>query len=118
VSLGPLPRARAAQYPGGVSPAVIAIGLTLLALPVAAVVLALREGRTRLVMPGPWLLLVIVLLVVGLVIAPRLLGITFLFLPLLWIRRPRPEDRERRPEDEWGQERDAPDPWDPWDGDR
>lgn len=101
------------------SPAVIAIGLTLLALLVAALVIGLREGRTRLVMPGPLLLLVIVLLVVGLVIAPRLLGITFLFLPLLWIRRPRPHDREheRRREDSWG-ERDTSDPWDPWDGDR
>lgn len=111
---------REAGYPGGVSPAVIAIGLTLLALLVAALVIGLREGRTRLVMPGPLLLLVIVLLVVGLVIAPRLLGITFLFLPLLWIRRPRGSDgraHERRREDEWG-ERDASDPWDPWDGDR
>lgn len=100
------------------SPAVIAIGLTLLALLVAALVIGLREGRARLVMPGPLFLLVIVLLVVGLVIAPRLLGITFLFLPLLWIRRPRgSDDRDRRREDEWGG-RDASDPWDPWDGDR
>lgn len=102
------------------SPAVIAIGLTLLALLVAALVIGLREGRTRLVMPGPLLLLVIVLLLVGLVIAPRLLGITFLFLPLLWIRRPRrPDDRareHRREEERDG--RDASDPWDPWDGDR
>lgn len=102
------------------SPAVIAIGLTLLALLVAAVVLALREGRTRLAIPGgPWLLLVIALLVLGLVVAPRLLGIVFLFLPLLWISRPRPHGREgeRHREDEWG-ERDTRDPWDPWDGDR
>jgi hypothetical protein len=101
-----------------VSPAVIAIGLTLLALLVAAVVLALREGRTRLVMPGPLLVLVIVLLVLGLVIAPRLLGITFVFLPLLWIRRPRPRGSDRAREEEWGGERDASDPWDPWDGER
>lgn len=99
------------------SPAAIAIGLTLLALLVAALVLGLREGRTRLVMPGPWLLLVIALLVLGLVVAPRLLGITFLFLPLLWIHRPRPRERERRREDEWD-ERDTSDPWDPWEGDR
>jgi hypothetical protein len=104
-----------------VSPAVIAIGLTLLALLIAAVVFALREGRVRLVMPAPWLLLVVALLVLGLVVAPRLLGIVFLFLPLLWIYRPRhrdgERDGERRREEEWG-ERDASDPWDPWDGDR
>jgi hypothetical protein len=32
-----------------------------------------------------WLGIVIVLAVVGLFVAPRLLGITFLFLPLIWI---------------------------------
>lgn len=98
------------------SPAFIAIGLTLLALLVAAVMLALRgELRTRLMIPKPWLLLVIVLLVLGLVVAPRLLGITFLFLPLLWIRRPRPRERGREREDDRG-EHDRW--WDPWGWDR
>lgn len=98
------------------NPAVVAIGLTLLALLVAGVILNLRrERRTRLFMPPPLLLAVVVLLVLGLVIAPRLFGFAFLFLPLLWIRRPRPGGREA--EDEEGRE--GRDPWwDPWDGDR
>ncbi len=97
------------------NPAVIAIGVTLLVLLVAAIVLGLRgERRTRLWMPAPLLVLVVVLAVLGLVVAPRLFGFVFLFLPLLWIRR-----GPARGEREAGEEREERDPWwDPWDGER
>ena len=44
-----------------------------------------RLGRS----PSPWILLTVLLLLLGVVVAPRLLGVTFVFLPLLWMRRRR-----------------------------
>jgi hypothetical protein len=41
-----------------------------------------------------WLIVCGVLLVVGLVVAPRLLGFTFLLLPFIWIGGRRRERRE------------------------
>jgi hypothetical protein len=44
-----------------------------------------RLGRS----PSPWVALTVLLLLLGVVVAPRLLGVTFVFLPLLWMHRRR-----------------------------
>lgn len=100
------------------SPAVIAIGLTLVVLALGAVVFALTDGaparvgaQRALGLPVPWLLLAAILLVLGIVVTPRLLGFAFLFLPMIWSRRSRGprgsarpggplDERERDPHDE------------------
>jgi len=59
---------------------------------VVAVVLAMRnpaQGGIRATVPGPWLAVTLVLLFLGLFVAPRLLGFTFLLLPFLLVIRPR-----------------------------
>jgi len=87
-----------------VSPAFIAIGLTLVVLAVVAAVLALTDGgplrgagRRPLPVPAPWIAFGALLLVLGIVIMPRLLGFTFLFLPLIWSRRARRPQGPRGP---------------------
>lgn len=69
-----------------------------------ALVLALRRagvaapGRPWWGNPGVWIGLASVSILVGLFVFPRLLGFTFLFIPLIWIRslRRRPEDDGNR----------------------
>lgn len=66
----------------------LALILVPAALFIAAVVavLAIRSsGGARAMVPVPWLALTLVLLILGLFVAPRLLGFTFVFLPFLWI---------------------------------
>ncbi len=50
--------------------------------------------------PAYWLVLTAIFLVLGLFVAPRILGGIFLFLPFVWMRgsRPRPS-RRARPQD-------------------
>jgi hypothetical protein len=62
-------------------------------------------ARTRPVIE-PWMAITAALLIAGIVIAPRLIGVTFLFLPLLFGRRrrwgpggPRPGNRGPRHDD-------------------
>ncbi len=75
---------------------------------VIGVVLTLREralepvagGRPSAVRPlwgtpGLWVAVCAVLLLLGLFVAPRLLGGVFLFLPFVWVRRGRRRDRDR-----------------------
>lgn len=77
------------------SPAFIAIGVTIVVLAVGGAILALteggplRSGGRPLPVPAPWIVLGALLLVLGIVLVPRLLGFTILFLPLIWSRRAR-----------------------------
>jgi len=48
----------------------------------------------------PWMVVTAALLIAGLVIAPRLFGITFLLLPFLFGGRRRPPQRPNRPGDD------------------
>ena len=100
------------------SPAVISVAVTLVVVAVVGAVVALTGGgplrgpnRKALPIPAPWLALGAVLLVLGVVVMPRLLGFMFLLLPMIWsrtARRPRGpggpggagSDRERDPFDE------------------
>lgn len=98
------------------SPAFIAIAVTLVVVAVVGAVVALTDGgpraagRRALPVPASWIAVGAVLLVVGVVLMPRLLGFTFLFLPLIWSRRARgsrgrgpngpADERERDPFDE------------------
>lgn len=57
---------------------------------VVIAVLALRGGGGTRARPAfafsvGWVALTVVLLLVGLFVAPRLLGFTFLFLPFIWL---------------------------------
>ena len=89
-----------------------------------ALVLALRNGRVaepaRPVWsyPGLWIALSTVFVLLGVVVFPRLLGFTFVFLPLIWMRgfgrRREPQQRSRHEDDPW---RDEDDRW-PSDEDR
>jgi hypothetical protein len=63
---------------------------------------ARARRRTRL---EPWMVAGVALFLAGVVVAPRLLGFTFLFLPLLWGRRRRGPDRDQQD----GRERQDPD---------
>jgi hypothetical protein len=89
-----------------------------------ALVLALRNGRVAgLGGPwwgyrGAWIAISTVLLLLGVMVFPRLLGFTFVFLPLIWMRgfgrRRDPQDRGRYEDDP---RRDDDDRW-PSDDDR
>ena len=89
-----------------------------------ALVLAFRSGRVaepgrRLwTYPGAWIALSTVFVLLGVMVFPRLLGFTFVFLPLIWMRgfgrRREPQERRRRRDDPW---RDEDDRW-PSDDDR
>lgn len=75
----------------------LALILVPAALFVAAVVavLAIRSsGGIRATVPVPWLALTVVLLILGLFVAPRLLGFTFILLPFLLVIRPRRRGRQ------------------------
>jgi hypothetical protein len=92
-----------------VSPALIAVAITALTVAVGAIVLGRAahrgpspsgESRPWWGAPGPWIAASAVLLVLGLVVFPRLLGFVVLFLPFVWMRRARrPTGWDRRPED-------------------
>jgi hypothetical protein len=102
-------------------PAVLFIGAAIL-------VLSLSNGRrlepTRpwWSYPGMWIALSTVFVLVGITVFPRLLGFTFVFLPLVWMRgfggrRGRDSRSEhRRPDDEDHWPTDHDDRWRP-DGD-
>jgi hypothetical protein len=48
----------------------------------------MRAARRRpLPVPAPWIALGALVLLLGVVIMPRILGFTFLFLPMIWSRR-------------------------------
>lgn len=91
------------------SPALIAVVITALAVAVGAVALGrgARRGRSPSgesrpwwSSPGPWVVASAVLLLLGLVVFPRLLGFVVLLLPFVWMRRSgRPAGWDRRPED-------------------
>lgn len=82
------------------SPAFIAIAVTIVVVALGAAIVALtdggplRTGGRALPVPAPWIAVGALLLILGVVLMPRLLGFTFLFLPLIWSRRAR---RPRRP---------------------
>lgn len=71
------------------SPAVIAIGVTAAVVLIGVAVALLRDAgaRSGLRVPVPWVAAGVVLLLIGVVLAPRLFGFTFLFLPLFLSRR-------------------------------
>jgi hypothetical protein len=89
-----------------------------------ALVLALRSGRVvepgrpLWSYPGAWIAISTVFVLLGVMVFPRLLGFTFVFLPLIWMRgfgrRREPQDRSRHEDDPW---RDEDDRW-PSDDDR
>lgn len=92
------------------SPALIAVLLTALAL-AAAVPLLSRSvsrgsdgaGPTRPLWASPavWIGASVALLLLGVMVFPRLLGFTFLLLPFIWMRSGgrRPGSRPREPEE-------------------
>lgn len=97
------------------SPAFIAIGVTVVVVAVAGTVVALTDDgpmrgtrRRALPVPAPWIAMGAILLVIGVLVMPKLLGFTFLFLPMIWSRRARRprgpsgsgHDRDRGPHDE------------------
>ncbi|OFW78150.1 MAG: hypothetical protein A2Z48_01740 [Actinobacteria bacterium RBG_19FT_COMBO_70_19] len=97
------------------SPAFIAIGVTVVVVAVAGTVVALTDDgpmrgavRRPLPVPAPWIVIGAVLLVIGVLVMPKLLGFTFLLLPMIWSRRARRprgpsgpgHDRDRDPYDE------------------
>jgi hypothetical protein len=102
-----------------VSPAFIAIAVTIVVLAVGAAMVALTEGgplragRRALPVPAPWIVVGALLLILGVVLMPRLLGFTFLLLPLIWSRRSR---GPRRPDGSTGSGRESD--RDPFDEDR
>ncbi len=76
-----------------------------------ALVLALRNGRVAQPgrrwwgYPGAWIAMSAVFVLLGAMLFPRLLGFTFVFLPLIWMRRfgrrREPQDRSRHDDDRW-----------------
>jgi hypothetical protein len=77
-----------------VSPAFIAIAVTLVVVALGGAILALTEGgpvraprRRPFPVPAPWIALGAIVLLLGIVVMPRILGFTFLFLPMIWSRR-------------------------------
>lgn len=75
-------------------------GVTVLLLRRSDVRSDVRVVRPWFGQPAYWLVLTAIFLVVGLFVAPRILGGVFLFLPFIWMRgsRPRPA-RKARPQD-------------------
>lgn len=76
------------------SPAFIAIAVTLVVVALGGAILALTEGgpvraarRRPFPVPAPWIALGALVLLLGVVIMPRILGFTFLFLPMIWSHR-------------------------------
>lgn len=76
------------------SPAFIAIAVTLVVVALGGAIVTLTEGgpvragrRRPLPVPAPWIALGALVLLLGVVIMPRILGFTFLFLPMIWSRR-------------------------------
>jgi len=79
-----------------VSPAFIAIGVTVVVVAVGGGLVALTDGgpvrgtgRRALPVPASWLVLGAILVVLGVLVVPRLFGFVFLFLPMIWSRRAR-----------------------------
>ena len=88
----------------------LAASLLVTALVVAIVVAIVRYGRHRADHPGDawwrtpplWIGVSVVFALLGLFVAPKLLGFTFVFLPFLWVgglgrrqpRRPEHTDRD------------------------
>jgi hypothetical protein len=77
-----------------VNPAFIAIAVTLVVVALGGAILALTDGgpmraarRRPLPVPAPWIALGAIVLLLGVMIMPRILGFTFLFLPMIWSRR-------------------------------
>lgn len=81
-----------------------------------ALFLALRNGRVVVPgrpwwgYPGVWIAISTVFVLLGVMVFPRLLGFTFVFLPLIWMRgfgrRREPRDRSRHQDDPWRDEED------------
>jgi hypothetical protein len=121
------------RYRGGVvaawSPAAVCVAVAALAGAAAAAWGALQQGRASARPPPvetadhgeavapprtrpviePWMAITAALLIAGIVIAPRLIGVSFLFLPLMFGRRrrwgpggPRRDDRGRGHDDPGG----------------
>lgn len=72
-----------------------------------------RDGswRPRVTTPPVWIGVTVVLLLLGLFVAPRLLGFTFLLLPFLWLRGPRQRRPGAPPEGRPHPDEDEDDPW-------
>jgi hypothetical protein len=93
-----------------VSPAFISIVVTVVTVAVFGLAIAATGGASRAVsarralsFPTSWIVLGAMLLVVGVVVAPRLLGFTFLFLPFIWSRgrgRGGPRGRRHEPDND------------------
>ncbi len=105
----------AALSPAAISILVLAAlaGIAMIRLGVSSEAPGVREGRAgprtprerlqaamgRRGTPEPWVLGLIALLILGILVAPRLLGFTFVFLPLILMNRrrfPRRFDDRRR----------------------
>jgi len=95
-----------------VSPGFVAVLLTAVAVGLGAVVFGRalhrdegsdRSGRPWWGNPAVWIGASVGFLALGLFVAPRLLGFTFLLLPLVWMRLPgRGGDWGRGPRNERG----------------
>jgi hypothetical protein len=77
-----------------------------------------EPGRPWWGYPGAWVAISAVFVLLGLMVFPRLLGFTFVFLPLIWMRgfgrRREPRDPSRHDDGPW---RDEDERW-PSDDDR
>ena len=78
------------------SPAAISVGVTVVVVAVVGAFVVLSgggpshgSGRRALPVSPSWLVLGAVLLIVGVIVMPRLLGFMFLLLPMLWSRSAR-----------------------------
>jgi hypothetical protein len=92
------------------SPALIALAVTAIALAVSAPLLARQASRapgaagpTRPLWatPAVWIAASVALVLLGVLVFPRLLGFTILLLPFIWMRSGgrRPGSRPREPEE-------------------
>ena len=86
-------------------PAALFIGAVILYLALANG-RRLEPARPWWSYPATWIALSTVFVLVGITVFPRLLGFTFVFLPLIWMRgfgnrRRRPDDRHRDEDDHW-----------------
>ena len=99
-------------YPERVSP--LAVILLVTAIAAAAAFAIVRFGQHRERNPGDpwwrtpylWIGVAVVFAILGVFVAPRLFGFTFLFLPFLWVGGFRRRDR-REPTRDDGEWRDA-----------
>ena len=81
-------------------PAAVILGVVWIALAVGGDARAGRDA-SRWGRPAPRIGIIVLFVVLGLLVAPRLLGFTFLFLPFVWIRRGRRRADRSRDDPSW-----------------